>query len=191
MTMLGPQSVAPVWVGGFDYTAERSGDGDPPLYVHLERIRPSEPACHRPALLDLSLLPAANLGPGMTTADRAAATARSAALVPLLGPITGLCPAAVTTWGDVCSSSRRISSFDESGCLYEVPRRFGSWCPCAARSHRWVRDAMGFYGNQQEILGTRLRLRMVCAGHHNGQQAHPEMNTIRICAEKQKTTTYR
>jgi hypothetical protein len=54
--------------------------------------------------------------PETKTADRAAATARSAALVPFL---TG-CPTARATWGDVCSPARRISVFDESECLYET-----------------------------------------------------------------------
>jgi len=30
------------------------------------------------------------------------------------------CPTARATWGDVCSPARRISFFDESGCLYET-----------------------------------------------------------------------
>jgi len=30
------------------------------------------------------------------------------------------CPAARATWGDVCSLARRISTFDECGCLYET-----------------------------------------------------------------------
>ncbi|QGY00325.1 hypothetical protein EI983_06410 [Roseovarius faecimaris] len=49
-------------------------------------------------------------------------------------PALAGCPAARATWGDVCSPARRISSFDESGCLYEPALGFFVfgvvWCPC-------------------------------------------------------------
>jgi len=35
-------------------------------------------------------------------------------------PVSGVCPTARATWGDVCSPARRNSFFDEAERLYET-----------------------------------------------------------------------
>src|SRR6056297_2129642 len=69
----GPERIA-----GFEDATEMSRDRYPPLSVHLLVEFASEPANHCPAVPSC-------LSTGTKTADRAAATARSAALVPFLG----------------------------------------------------------------------------------------------------------
>ena len=69
---LGPERVT-----GFEHATEVGRDGNPSLPVHLLVELASEPSNHCPRSLYCL--------PGTKTADRAAATARSAALVPFLG----------------------------------------------------------------------------------------------------------
>lgn len=68
---------------------------------------------------------------------------------PLWGPVFGVMPAAVATWGDVCSPPRRLA-FDES----RLPVRFasrmlsGSVAPSLSRPSSFVWDATGNHGTQ-------------------------------------------
>src|SRR6056297_3777056 len=81
--------------------------------------------------------------------NRALETKRRIELLPLPNPppssrLAG-CPTARATWGDVCSPARRISLFDESGCLYEpafgffISGSFGAPVP----SSSWLKGCHG------------------------------------------------
>src|SRR5690606_27949750 len=80
---LGALAGFPIGIAGLKDASELGRDGNAAFRVHLDLFRTSEPACQGPALLPLSR-PFRSTRKGK--ADRAAATARSAALDPISGP---------------------------------------------------------------------------------------------------------
>ena len=82
-------------------------------------------------------------------------------------------PAARATWGDVCSPARRISSSEESGCLYETCYFYlgsGSFCapyqcPVPSDGGNLPWEFMGSNRIFWEMRGNSLVFLITCGSH--------------------------